>query len=321
MSWDDFTIDYGRNTSSCCQEEDQGKPYDSPSFPQFPMLPPELRFAVWELLALPRGPMRRETLFHLEEYAMPVMQYIKVNREARREILRGREVCIVELTFGSKPIFVNWELDLFEFYPFAPLYAGYGEDFMNKIRNIAFMVGSPKYRYGVPNAERRSVFGIDGLWRMDQHQPSQLFASVKKVVYLVGKSSCPYVLRESSEGVFKFCSWAEGEYTIHPDSPALRLNEYGLHTIEPTAYNYNDWCDSVMLRSEEGPLMEIPFVEWFDIASQEATMSRLPEMIGHEVEFQMMMYYKEPEYWYQGRPDHGLPRRGEVWETGTGRVW
>ncbi|KAK5630585.1 hypothetical protein RRF57_006300 [Xylaria bambusicola] len=132
---------------------------------------------------------------------------------------------------------------------------------------------------------RQSVLGIDRAWYKDL-QLGQLFAPVKRVVYLIGESDCPSVLKHSSEKeppVFEFWSVGWGGYEIHPDNPALRENEYGLRTVEPTVYHYNDWCCPVTLWPEGGPSTTIAFLKWLDAVSQEATTSRFPEIIGHEV--------------------------------------
>ncbi|KAI1113554.1 hypothetical protein F5Y14DRAFT_451920 [Nemania sp. NC0429] len=140
-----------------------------PGFPQFNWLPWELRHAIWEQFALPRGPVVhsiRHYWTHGPSLALgswtseaPAIDFdmlptiralMQTSREAREAVLAGRQLQRLDdgirLLCGSKfyPMapnyfFVNWEIDLFYFGRTLPLglfYTGQGS-WVSKIKRLA----------------------------------------------------------------------------------------------------------------------------------------------------------------------------------------
>ena len=250
----------------------------------------------------------------LEDYTIPTLRYSQVNKEARREVLRKREVLIVPLGSDSKPIFVNWDRDLFQLNPYMPLPNIIGKYIMSRVKKIAFrpslstnppglvlqghrapeVVDNPFfYSYGGLR-ESQSTFGSYAVWLRNQPFPA-LFPSVHQVIYLIGYSPIhsTYVLRRPDSKEYLVYGLANNKYSkcvAFPGDPALPTNEYGFHTIDPTAYPYNDLCKPVGTFGFVGSPEMIPFLEWLDRLRHRATTCILPEIFRRQVELRMMMY-------------------------------
>ncbi|KAI1419871.1 hypothetical protein F5Y12DRAFT_792671 [Xylaria sp. FL1777] len=268
------------------------------SFPQFSKLPPELRFAVWRVLGLPSGPMYHylcgDSSSHLEvpqSHIMQAIQVSQVNREARREVLQGRQLHTVRYGEGfTKPIFVNWDLDFFEIDPNMSGLETTGPEVLKKIKNVVVKRSAP---FDWKNHDEEPQF-----WRtiIQWHQHERLeevFASLKRFVLLLKFDYKDYVVK-----------WRPGEYPpghkfnhrryldldLEPNTPVLPSNGcgLGLHTVDTTRHSY-DW-EVPLPCFESGLRQKKPFADWLHDAIAEMTNTDIvPRFFGPDVKFEMMM--------------------------------
>ncbi|KAI0814149.1 hypothetical protein GGR55DRAFT_701872 [Xylaria sp. FL0064] len=146
-------------------------------FLQFNRLPAELRHEIWDLFALPRGPVlhtisrtllngRRIALFSeveegllMELDRLPTTRALmQVNQEARIAVLSGRQLqnpfdsssfAILARhgdTFHQKFFFVNWDIDMFFFRNGAQhiIHSVFEKSALSKIKHIAIEIDGPK---------------------------------------------------------------------------------------------------------------------------------------------------------------------------------
>jgi hypothetical protein len=120
---------------------------DPTSFPQFPLLPTELRLRIWHLCLSPRV---IEIKYHPKrcEYTARTTPppLLHVNREARQEIQQIYTLCF------QPPTYINYDLDTIYFrnnYGANPLNIIFDEIPQHSMRNLKYFAIDPLFIIGV----------------------------------------------------------------------------------------------------------------------------------------------------------------------------
>ncbi|KAI0183779.1 hypothetical protein EV127DRAFT_516710 [Xylaria flabelliformis] len=244
--------------------EDAFSPIKTASFPQFSKLTKDLRLAIWGRFALPQRlyHLLRQDLnwvtdvtvsdFEVYKRRGEVRRIMQVNREARREVLRGRQLVVWDKTWdlkgrpqpGPSYSFVNWELDLFSV-KFVHSHGNpWSKEPFNKIKNLAVGISGMFGR----NAEQLCALKMPFFYEHDDRftlEWREATGSVERIVLII---PCEVVwdkmhIHPALPGV------QEGSFR---DGRDLVMNEYGMHTVSnPTDYMY-DKCKVRLVTGVEG---------------------------------------------------------------------
>ncbi|KAI0550453.1 hypothetical protein F4679DRAFT_583419 [Xylaria curta] len=239
-------------------------PVTTASFPQFRKLPKELRIQIWRQFALPKRlyHLVRQDLnwvtdvavsdYEVHKLRKDIRRIMQVNREARREVLQGRQLVIWDKTWdlkgrpqpGPSFSFVDWELDLFSVTFIHSHGNPWKQEPFNKIKNLAVGI---KGEFG-RDVERPCTLRMPYYYEHDQltHlEWREAMGSVERIVLIIpGEVVWDGIhIHPPLPGV------PEGTYR---DGQNLVINEYGMHTVSsPTDHMY-DKCKVMLVTGTEG---------------------------------------------------------------------
>ncbi|KAI1737691.1 hypothetical protein F4680DRAFT_450654 [Xylaria scruposa] len=290
-------------------------PIATASFPRFRKLPKEIRLEIWGQFALPKRlyHLVRQDLnwvtdvtvsdYEVHKRRKDVRRIMQVNREARREVLQGRELVVWDQTWdlkgrpqpGPSYSFVNWDLDLFSV-TFVHSHGNpWKKEPFNKIKNLAvgikgefgrnarrpYTQKSP-YRY-----EHDQVTFLE--WREAQGSVERIVLIIPGEVVWDGMHIHPPV-PDVPEGAYR-------------DGRNLVMNEYGMHTVSnPTDHMY-DKCKVVLgseVTREEGRQLVLRMYSFHQWVNRVVPIARAIATGGRrEVKCMLMLDYqgcRDPQF-------------------------
>ncbi|KAI1110634.1 hypothetical protein F5Y14DRAFT_465360 [Nemania sp. NC0429] len=283
----------------------------SPSFPQFNQLPFELRHMIWDQFALPAEPMLFTVMNTVCKCFDPTVRFsepariglptiattralMQVNKEARKAVLRGRQLqkfnCkdydVRVFTGCGWPLylrgcfFVNWEVDCFYL---RERRLGYleipdllNEGPMHQIKNIAIDLESPLRCLtwsGPPETES------DPGYRTVQYDTLESLEELKalqslKTIYLVYDFDTLTRVYASVQPATENDSNGGGDggpHSFDPKTsyeygnwvPGLPKDKYGFYHLGPEPAPYFQGNPTFFFRKGRGgPRVELPFKDW-----------------------------------------------------------
>ncbi|KAI1297059.1 hypothetical protein F5Y03DRAFT_369916 [Xylaria venustula] len=251
-----------------------------------------------------------------------IKNMIHVCKEARREVLNGREPIVLNGAHVAPPnnlIFVDWDTDVFHF---TELWRADCIDIheslsliTNKMKTIALDIQSPFKGFGPSQPVWVACLESRIYSWPEYEQSNEVFASVERVFLMLdrpsfgryGGTTGEMSWVSTSSARIPFMS-ANHECIMCSEGPRsedslvkepMPVDQHGFHYVDTTAYPYDQWFPhriNFECRRPGGscslghPSGNFSFSEWIDAAVLEAKNIRIPKVLGRRVECQMAMF-------------------------------